>query len=162
MENNQQVQKRRQIAEGVAVRLSSVPGISSIAVIGSVATGTATADSDIDLLVTYSATLDHEALNRVFDAIGRHPRGIATSDDPQIITTALLVEGVEVFPMIGPELYLQKLASQVGAESKDIFQCCFVSYMSTIVLYDPQAIWPGVIQAVRAAGNRHGILHAEA
>lgn len=155
---NQYVLKRRQIAQGISERLSPVPGISSIAVIGSVATGKANINSDIDLLVTYSAPIDRATLDHVFDTIGRHASGIATSDDIQIITTALRVDGIDIFPIIGPEAYLLNIARKVDSESSERYQLCYYSYQSAIVLYDPHSIWPGVIQAVREAGYRHGLL----
>lgn len=156
---NEQVLQRRRIAQEIAGRLMAVPGITSIAVIGSVATGESRDDSDIDLLATYCGTFDREAFARVCDTIGRHPKGIATSNDPLVITTALLVEGVEVFPMLGPESYLSTIAQRVGSESEEHFRRCYRSYAMAIVLYDPQAIWPGVIHAVCEAGYRLGILN---
>lgn len=55
---NEHVLKRRRIAQRIAQRLALVPGVTSIAVFGSVAKGTARDDSDIDLAATYHDTFD--------------------------------------------------------------------------------------------------------
>ena len=154
--DNQHVQKRQRIAQTIAKRMAKVQGITSVAIIGSVATGRAHADSDIDLAATYRDTFDQESLGVACDEIGRDPNGIAESSDPLVFVTALLVEGVPVGLMLGPESYLMDHAQRVGGESQERYRLAYRSYAAAIVLHDPQSLWPSVIQAVREAGRRLG------
>jgi hypothetical protein len=58
--------------------------------------------------------------------------------------------------MLGPESYLLDLARRAGAESRERYLLALRSYASAIVLYDPESIWPDVIQTVRRAAYRFG------
>jgi hypothetical protein len=147
-----EVEKRKQIAKRITIPLVQVPGITSLAVIGSVAMGTAGPESDIDVVGTYDSGLDPDALESAFDAIGRDPKMVAISSDPQGFTAALRVDGVSVHVMLGPEGYLLGCRERVSQASHDQYELAFASYGEALVLHDPKELWPGVKAAVRLAG----------
>jgi hypothetical protein len=147
-----EVQKRKQIAKRITIPLTQVPGITSLAVIGSVAMGTAGPESDIDVMGTYDSRLDSDALENTFDVIGRDPKMVAISSDPQGLTVALRVDGVSVHVMLGPESYLLGCTERVSQASYEQYDLKFASYGKALVLHDPKGLWPGVKAAIRLAG----------
>jgi len=154
--NSEHLLKRRRIARRIAEKVAAVPGVTSVAIIGSVATGEAREDSDIDLAVTYRDRFDRRSFEAACDRLGRDPHGIAASSDPLVFIAALLVEGVRIGLVLGPESYLFGLARAAEAESLERYRLCLRSYAAAVVLYDPHALWPAVIRAVRDAGRRLG------
>lgn len=151
-----EVQKRKRIAKRITISLAQVSGITSLAVIGSVAMGTAGPESDIDVVGTYDSELDQSALEGTFDVIGRDLKMVAVSSDPQGLTAALRVDDVSIHVMLGPESYLLGCTERVAQASREQYELAFASYGEAVVLHDPKGLWSGVKAAIRVAGTAFG------
>jgi len=148
--------KRVRVAETVGERLREVPGLTSLAVIGSTALGTATADSDVDMIGTIDDDFDSARWEAECQGIGNDPGMTATTTDPASFTAALRVRGVPVHVMLGPERCLISMAEEAATYDPRRLAHA-LPYGDAHALHDPKALWPRVRDAVKeAVGRRAG------
>lgn len=141
-----ETETRIAIARIVSARLSAVPGLTSLAVIGSTALGTATPESDVDMVGTYDEALDRAEWAAACDEVGRDPDRFAHATAPGAITEALRVDGVPVHVMLGPDEVLADFVRRAPSFSETQREHSR-SYGEAIVLHDPKELWPAVKRA---------------
>ena len=127
-QENPHALKRINAAHDVAKIFAQVPGITSIAIIGSVATGAAHSDSDIDIVSTYLDPIDKQAFDAACEIAGRDPNGIVGSNDPLVSMTALSRENFQISFMLGPESHLNEMAHRAKRETPERYRQCLLSY----------------------------------
>lgn len=148
---------RKRAARRVADRLAREDDITSLAIFGSVATGQAGPDSDLDLCTTYRGTYNEEAFLEACKEIGLDPAAVTGSEQPDISMTGLCVNGVHIGLMLGPENELLSMADRADTAERELFERQLYSFAVAEVLFDKAGIWDGVTQKLRAAAQRLGI-----
>lgn len=154
---NSDVALRRRAARHVADRFVHEDDITSLAIFGSVATGQAGPDSDLDLCATYRETYDRGAFLEACKEVGLDPAAVTSSEQPDVSMTGLRVNGVHIGLMLGPESELLSMADQAATAEREFFERQLYSFAVAEVLFDKAGIWDDVVQKLRVAAQRLGI-----
>jgi len=138
-----EAEKRRIIAERIAVEYSRLPEICSLAIAGSTARGNADRFSDLEIWMTYSSMPDAGSrleILRNLDESG-NPVLAGSIDEAVMQAESLVIEGVQVGLMPGTNDQLLEVPDRAAAQVGEPSEIGIADFHDCIVLYDPNQMY---------------------